>query len=278
MNPFSSGRFAAVLFDLDGTLIDTAPDMVAVLQAMQQDHGRSPVSYELGRSYVSNGALGLLRLGFPEANDERIEALRPEFLSRYLDRISEASTLFPGMDRLVACLRERLPCSTHVALLHNDFKLDNLLLDADDPNRRSVGSFFVNPVLGAEALAALGEQMVPGETFDLWLEPGVFAKQGIDPGSALLLKWVPRLADEGRGQLIADATARARAAAPGLTTPSCSHKARGRSRRHSVTMASTCCGARNTSTISTLSPILRSEERFSRNAETEKGSRMPSSA
>ena len=60
MNPFSSGRFAAVLFDLDGTLIDTAPDMVAVLQAMQQDHGRSPVSYELGRSYVSNGALGRL--------------------------------------------------------------------------------------------------------------------------------------------------------------------------------------------------------------------------
>jgi 16S rRNA (guanine1207-N2)-methyltransferase len=46
---------------------------------------------------------------------------------------------------------------------------------------------------------------VPGESFRLWLEPGVFAKQGIDPGSALLLQWVPRLADDGRGQLIADA-------------------------------------------------------------------------
>ena len=46
---------------------------------------------------------------------------------------------------------------------------------------------------------------VPGEEFALWLEPGVFAKQGIDQGSALLLNWIPRLADDGRGQLIADA-------------------------------------------------------------------------
>lgn len=101
MNSFPGGEFSAVLFDLDGTLIDTAPDMVAVLQAMQHDHGQTPVDFELGRSYVSNGAVGLLRLGFPGADDKRIEALRPEFLSRYFDRISEASTLFPGVDRLV---------------------------------------------------------------------------------------------------------------------------------------------------------------------------------
>lgn len=101
MNYLPRGGYSAVLFDLDGTLIDTAPDMVAVLQAMQRDHGRDPVGYQLGRSYVSNGAVGLLRLGFPEADEARIEALRPEFLSRYLERISEASVLFPGMDRLV---------------------------------------------------------------------------------------------------------------------------------------------------------------------------------
>ena len=98
------GGYSAVLFDLDGTLIDTAPDMVAVLQAMQDDHGQVPVDYELGRSYVSNGAVGLLRLGFPDADDDRIEALRPDFLSRYLDRISESSALFPGLDRLVDTL------------------------------------------------------------------------------------------------------------------------------------------------------------------------------
>ncbi|MDJ0905087.1 MAG: phosphoglycolate phosphatase [Woeseiaceae bacterium] len=98
------GGCSAVLFDLDGTLIDTAPDMVAVLQAMQSDHGQAPVDYELGRSYVSNGAVGLLRLGFPEADEDRIETLRPDFLSRYLNRISQASALFPGVDRLVDTL------------------------------------------------------------------------------------------------------------------------------------------------------------------------------
>jgi len=46
---------------------------------------------------------------------------------------------------------------------------------------------------------------VPGESFQLWLEPGVFAQKGIDAGSGMLLQWVPRLMDEGRGQLIVDA-------------------------------------------------------------------------
>ena len=49
------------------------------------------------------------------------------------------------------------------------------------------------------------ESPVPGEKFSLWLEPGVFAKKGVDEGSALLLPWVPRLSEEGRHQVIADA-------------------------------------------------------------------------
>lgn len=106
MKLLDSGGCSAVLFDLDGTLIDTAPDMVAVLQAMQQDRGRTPVTYELGRAYVSNGAVGLLRLGFPDADEAEVEALRPEYLSRYLDRVSATSTLFPGLDVLVDQLDE----------------------------------------------------------------------------------------------------------------------------------------------------------------------------
>lgn len=104
MKLLDGGGYSAVLFDLDGTLIDTAPDMVAVLQDMQRDHGHTPVDYGLGRSYVSNGAVGLLRLGFPDADDDQVEALRPEYLSRYLGRISDASILFPGLDRLVDTL------------------------------------------------------------------------------------------------------------------------------------------------------------------------------
>jgi 23S rRNA (guanine1835-N2)-methyltransferase len=49
------------------------------------------------------------------------------------------------------------------------------------------------------------ELAVPGEKFSLWLEPGVFSQKGVDEGSGLLLPWVPRLADEGRHQVIADA-------------------------------------------------------------------------
>ncbi len=104
MKLLNSGGYSAVLFDLDGTLIDTAPDMVAVLQDMQSDHGHTPVEYELGRSFVSNGAVGLLRLGFPDADDDQVETLRPEYLARYLDRVSSASTLFPGLDLLVDTL------------------------------------------------------------------------------------------------------------------------------------------------------------------------------
>ncbi len=104
MKLLDGGGYSAVLFDLDGTLIDTAPDMVAVLQDMQSDHGHTPVEYELGRSFVSNGAVGLLRLGFPDADDDQVETLRPEYLARYLDRVSSASTLFPGLDLLVDTL------------------------------------------------------------------------------------------------------------------------------------------------------------------------------
>ena len=59
-----AGASRAILFDLDGTLVDTAPDMVAVLHELQLARGLEPVPYALARNSVSNGALGLVRLGF----------------------------------------------------------------------------------------------------------------------------------------------------------------------------------------------------------------------
>jgi len=50
------GPIKAVLFDLDGTLVDTAPDMVSALLQLQQDHGAAAIDYALARSNVSNGA------------------------------------------------------------------------------------------------------------------------------------------------------------------------------------------------------------------------------
>ena len=94
MSSFPGANYSAVLFDLDGTLVDTAPDMVAVLQSLQEEHGLDPVGYQEGRSYVSNGAAGLLRLGFPDRDDEAIETLRLAFLERYADQLCVHSALF----------------------------------------------------------------------------------------------------------------------------------------------------------------------------------------
>jgi len=101
LSSFPGANYSAVLFDLDGTLVDTAPDMVAVLQSLQEEHGLDPVGYQEGRSYVSNGAAGLLRLGFPDRDDEAIETLRLAFLERYADQLCVHSALFAGMETLV---------------------------------------------------------------------------------------------------------------------------------------------------------------------------------
>ena len=104
MSPLDTGRCSAVLFDLDGTLVDTAPDMVAVLQELQRAHGVQPVDYELGRSYVSNGALGLLGLGFPDIEHMVGSELHTAYLERYALRVCEASVLFPGLADLLEAL------------------------------------------------------------------------------------------------------------------------------------------------------------------------------
>ncbi len=93
--------FDLVLFDLDGTLVDTAPDMVATLQDMQRDHGRDPVDYDLGRSNVSNGAMGLLRIGFPQLDEDERASLIGEYVDRYADRLCELTTVFAGIETLL---------------------------------------------------------------------------------------------------------------------------------------------------------------------------------
>jgi 2-phosphoglycolate phosphatase len=97
----NGAEYNAVLFDLDGTLVDTAPDMVAVLQYLQQQHGVDPVSYELGRSYVSNGAVGLLTLGFPELDIDFGDEMHQQYLERYAETICEESRVFAGLAQLL---------------------------------------------------------------------------------------------------------------------------------------------------------------------------------
>lgn len=97
----------AVLFDLDGTLLDTAPDMVAALNLLRMEQGLDPLPHARARNEVSNGSAGLLRLGFPGAGLDRLQELQRRFLDIYAARLSEATVLFPGMAEVLHAIEAR---------------------------------------------------------------------------------------------------------------------------------------------------------------------------
>ena len=78
-----------------------SPDMVAVLLAMQQEHGLTQLPYDLARAYVSKGGLALVRLAFPEADDAMAKQLHQEFLHRYESAVCVDSALFPKLGELL---------------------------------------------------------------------------------------------------------------------------------------------------------------------------------
>ncbi len=84
-----------VLFDLDGTLVDTAPDLVAVLNELLHESGRVRMPFAIARNEVSNGAIGLLRLGFGDlAAPGELDGLRSRFLDIYRRNVCIRSKLF----------------------------------------------------------------------------------------------------------------------------------------------------------------------------------------
>jgi phosphoglycolate phosphatase len=100
-------RREALLLDLDGTLLDTAPDMGGALNRLRLEHGREPLPAERIRPVVSHGAVKLVALGFPEATGQEFERLRLRFLELYAAHLSEGTRLFPGFEAVLATLEAR---------------------------------------------------------------------------------------------------------------------------------------------------------------------------
>lgn len=95
---YPGARPAAVLFDLDGTLLDTAPDMVAALNALCAEEGLASMDFQLARAQVSNGAVGLLRLAFPRFDPARDTLIHARFLELYATRLACETRVFPDLE------------------------------------------------------------------------------------------------------------------------------------------------------------------------------------
>ena len=98
----------AVLFDLDGTLIDTAPDMGGALNNLLIEEHLAPIPMEIIRPLVSQGGLVLTQLGFSgKVPEQEIEPLRQRFLSHYRAIVANESRLFDGYEVILDELDRR---------------------------------------------------------------------------------------------------------------------------------------------------------------------------
>ncbi len=102
-------EYRGYLFDLDGTLVDTAPDINAALNHVLANAGYTPVSESLTRQWVGHGARACLAqaLEHNDVAEHRIDAMLVEFLERYHAHIADLGAPYPGVVAALQTLRER---------------------------------------------------------------------------------------------------------------------------------------------------------------------------
>jgi phosphoglycolate phosphatase len=98
-----------VLFDLDGTLLDTAPDLAFALNTVLAEQNREPMPFETIRPHVSHGSLALMRAGFADLDENSNEfgQIRQRLLAVYQENIANNTRLFPGMSAVLDTLEQR---------------------------------------------------------------------------------------------------------------------------------------------------------------------------
>ena len=129
-------RLEAVLFDLDGTLADTLPDLAAALAAVARDAGAGMVDETRLRPLVSRGGRAMIESVLaPESDRARLDHARRRFLERYRERIAVRTRLFPGMGSVLETL-ERIGVRWGVVTNKHAW-LTEPLLESLDLHRRA---------------------------------------------------------------------------------------------------------------------------------------------
>ena len=132
-------RGPTIIFDLDGTLIDTAPDLVATLNVIMKREGLAAVPFATARAFIGGGARlmierGLAASGHNPAPPELVERLFLEFLDHYSDHIADRSRPFPGLEAALDALADR---DCRLAVCTNKLeRLSRKLLDKLDLSSR----------------------------------------------------------------------------------------------------------------------------------------------
>jgi N-acetyl-D-muramate 6-phosphate phosphatase len=94
--------FKGLLFDLDGTLLDTAPDFISALNIQLARHKSKPLPDSAIRTSVTNGSVGLIQAAFGiDPDHRRFESLREEFLELYFANLADKTALFTGLQEVL---------------------------------------------------------------------------------------------------------------------------------------------------------------------------------
>ncbi len=170
----TSSSVHAVLFDLDGTILDTAPDLLAALNGLRARRGLEPAAMSGFRSLVSRGSRAMLDWGLPGfagADEAARRADIDDFLAIYLADVCSRTCLFEGMAALLDDLAERgLPLAV---VTNKPILLAQQVLDYLDLSRR------FGAILGGDSLARRKPDPLPVLT--------ACTQLGVAPAQALMV-------------------------------------------------------------------------------------------